>query len=124
MSEIVKIRKVQKVETLYASKPIEVDVEKLRKCEPPYIGNSEKELLEYLSENTDLCDDFYDNDTNTEVLGGDLAYDLAFEDGILFSDNIISTSQDDNSWFESVEVNSDDVVMVVKETTWNERLNY
>ena len=32
------------------TEPIEVDVEKL-KCDPPYEGNTEEELFEYLLEN-------------------------------------------------------------------------
>ena len=49
MSDKVYVRMCERFTQWRASKPIEVDVEKLRKCEPPYEGNSHKELLEYLN---------------------------------------------------------------------------
>ena len=51
MSEKIYVRKCERYTVWEASTPIEVDVEKLRKCEPPYEGDSAEELLEYINEN-------------------------------------------------------------------------
>jgi hypothetical protein len=61
-----------------ASKPIEVDVEKLRMCEPPYEGNSYEELLQYL--NDEVWNNYDWSETNGEVYGEDAAYELTMED--------------------------------------------
>lgn len=60
-----------------ASEPVEVDVEKLRKCEPPYEGNSHEELLQYL--NDEVWNNYDWSDTNEEVYGEDAAYALMRE---------------------------------------------
>ena len=80
MNEKVYVRKCERYTVWQATEPIEVDVEKLRKCEPPYIGQSEQDLLEYLVENVWNNEDFYSNDTNKEVYGEDEVYDLSLED--------------------------------------------
>ena len=78
MSEKLYVRKCEKFTQWRASHPIEVDVEKLRNCEPPYEGNSHEELLQYLNDevwnNYDWCE------SNGEVYGKDEAYDLMMED--------------------------------------------
>ena len=75
------VRMCEKFTQWRATKPIEVDVEKLRMCEPPYEGNSHEELLQYL---TDEVWNNYDwSETNGEVYGEDEAYDLMMEDTIL-----------------------------------------
>ena len=50
MSDKVYVRMCEKFTQWRASKPFLVDVEKLRKCEPPYKGNSYEELIEYLND--------------------------------------------------------------------------
>ena len=80
MNEKVYVRKCERYTVWQATEPIEVDVEKLRNCEPPYIGQSEQDLLEYLVENVWNNEDFYSNDTNKEVYGEDEVYDLSLED--------------------------------------------
>tara|TARA_R110001632_G_scaffold133958_1_gene249104 strand:- start:667 stop:1044 length:378 start_codon:yes stop_codon:yes gene_type:complete len=80
MNEKVYVRKCERYTVWQATEPIEVDVEKLRKCEPPYIGQSEQDLLEYLVENVWNNEDFYSNDTNKEVYGEDEVYALSLED--------------------------------------------
>ena len=92
MSNTVYVRMVEKVVTTYASKPIEVNIDQLRKCDPPYTGDSNEQLLEYLEENVLLNEDFYDNETNMGSLGVYKAYDLSFEEGIISNENIIHTS--------------------------------
>ena len=44
MSEKIYVRKIETWTISSASEPIEVNVEALRKCEPPYKGDSEQEL--------------------------------------------------------------------------------
>jgi len=44
MSEKIYVRKVESWTIQAASEPIEVNVDKLRNCEPPYDGNSDEEL--------------------------------------------------------------------------------
>lgn len=80
MSEKIYVRKCERYTVWQATEPIEVNVEKLRKCEPPYTGESEQDLLEYLVENVWNNEDFYSNDTNKEVYGEDEVYDLSLED--------------------------------------------
>jgi len=80
MSEKIYVRKVETWTVQAASTPIEVDVEKLRSCDPPYEGDSDEELAQYLFENVYNNYDWYDNDTNKEVYGEDEAYDLSMEE--------------------------------------------
>jgi hypothetical protein len=70
------VRQCERFTIWQASEPIEVDVEKLRKCVPPYKGETEKDLLEYLQENVD--NEWAENTTNKEVYGEDAIYGLTF----------------------------------------------
>lgn len=72
------VRKCERYTVWEASEPIEVDVEKLRKCDPPYEGDSAEELLEYINEN--VMNNYDWADTNKEVYGNDAAYDLTFDE--------------------------------------------
>jgi len=78
MSEKIYVRKCERYTVWEASEPIEVDVEKLRQCEPPYEGDSSEELLEYINEN--VMNNYDWADTNKEVYGNDAAYDLTFDE--------------------------------------------
>jgi len=78
MSEKIYVRKCERYTVWEASEPIEVDVEKLRQCEPPYEGDSAEELLEYINEN--VMNNYDWADTNKEVYGNDAAYDLTFDE--------------------------------------------
>ena len=80
MSEKIYVRKCESYTLWEATKPIEVDVEKLRKCEPPYEGNTPEELLNYLGDNVWCNEEFYENETNKEVYGEDEIYDLGMEE--------------------------------------------
>ena len=80
MSEKVYVRKVETWTVSAASEPIEVNVEALRKCEPPYEGNSDAELVQYLYNNVYMDYDFYENETNKEVYGEDAVYELCMEE--------------------------------------------
>ena len=103
MSEKLHIRKVERYTLWEATKPVEVDVEKLRKCEPPYEGNSEKELFQYLDENIweDWDAEFIESEHNKEVYGEDALYDLCLEEGShdvsVYSD---SREKGQEAWFE------------------------
>jgi hypothetical protein len=77
MSEKLYVRMCEKFTQWRASTPIEVDVEKLRKCDPPYEGDSHEELLEYL--NDEVWNNYDWQETNEEIYG-ETAYDLMMED--------------------------------------------
>ena len=76
--EKVYIRFCESYRIAQASEPIEVDVEALRKCTPPYEGNTPEELLEYLEEITEDYDWYEENKENFE--DEDDAYALIFEE--------------------------------------------
>jgi len=80
MSEKVYVRKVETWTISAASEPIEVNVDALRKCEPPYEGNSDEDLVDYLENNVYMEYDFYENEKNKEVYGEDEVYDLCMEE--------------------------------------------
>ena len=80
MSEKIYVRKIETWTISAASDPIEVNVEALRKCEPPYEGDSEQELVNYLQNNVWNEYEFYDNEHNKEVYGEDEIYDLGMEE--------------------------------------------
>jgi len=80
MSEKVYVRKCERYTIWESSTPLEVDVEKLKRCDPPYEGESHEDLLNYLSENVFNNYDWADNETNKEVYGEDEAYDLTMDD--------------------------------------------
>jgi len=61
-----------------ASEPYEVNVEALRKCNPPYEGNTPKELLDYLEEIRGDYDWYEENMENFD--SEDEAYQLIFEE--------------------------------------------
>ena len=71
------VRKCERYTVWEASQPIEVDVEKLRLCEPPFEGENEQDLLDYLKDNVYRNNDWAE--TNAEVYGEE-AYDLTFDE--------------------------------------------
>jgi len=98
MSEKIYIRKVERYTVWEASKPIEVDVEKLRKCEPPYEGESPEELLEYLEKN--VYNNYEWSEENAEVYGEDESYDLTMDE--VYEMEVYSDSREkfEDSWIE------------------------
>ena len=64
MSEKIYVRKIETQTISSASNPIEVNVEALRKCEPPYEGDSEQEFVNYLQNEVWNEYEFYENETN------------------------------------------------------------
>jgi len=78
MSEKIYVRMCERFTQWRASSPVEVDVEKLRMCEPPYEGNSHEELLQYL--NDEVLNNYDWSETNGEIYGEDEAYELTMDD--------------------------------------------
>jgi hypothetical protein len=76
--EKIYVRMCEKFTQWRASEPIEVNVAKLRICEPPYKGDSDEELLEYL--NDEVWNNYEWAETNADVYGEFEAYDLMMED--------------------------------------------
>ena len=95
MSEKIYVRKVERFTQWASSEPIEIDVEKLRECEPPYEGNTNEELMMYLKDNVYQNYDWYE--TNQEKYEN--AYDLTFDDTELevYSDTRMDWEE---SWIE------------------------
>ena len=79
MSDKLFVRRCERYTVWEATEPIEVDVAKLRKCDPPYEGDSNEELLNYLEEYIIDGWDFLENEHNQEVYGEDELYQLSFE---------------------------------------------
>jgi len=100
MSEKVYVRKVETWTISAASEPIEVNVEALRKCEPPYEGNSDEELAQYLFDNVYMNYDFYDNETNIEVYGKDEVYELCMEEVYDMEAFFDSRNKGEESWIQ------------------------
>ena len=97
MSEKIYVRKVERYTVWEASTPIEIDVEKLRQCEPPYEGDSHEELLQYLEENV------YNNYDWSEENGenyGENAYDLTMDE--VYDMEVYSDTREkfEDSWIE------------------------
>jgi hypothetical protein len=95
MSDKIYIRKVERFTQWAASEPIEIDVEKLRQCEPPYEGNTNEELMMYLKDN--VYQNFDWSESNQEVYEN--SYDLTFDDTELevYSDTRMDWEE---SWLE------------------------
>ena len=100
MSEKLFIRKCEKYTIWEATEPFEVNVEALRKCEPPYEGETPEDLLNYLQENVWDDYDFVENENNKEVYGEDELYRLTMEeeyDAEVYSD---SRNKYGDDWYE------------------------
>ena len=100
MSEKVYVRKVETWTISSASEPVEVNVEALRKCEPPYEGNSDEELAMYLFDNVYMNYDWYENDINIEAYGGEEAYQLAMEEVYDMEEFFDSRNKGEESWIQ------------------------
>lgn len=102
MSEKIYIRKCEKYTIWEATEPFEVDVEKLRQCEPPYEGETPEDLITYLTENIweNWDETFIDDDHNKQIYGEDELYRLTMEeeyDAEVYSD---SRTKFGDSWYE------------------------
>jgi len=75
------VRRCETWTTTAATKPIKVDVIKLRKCTPPYSGTMNDELMLYLTDEVWKSEDWYER--NKETYGDGEAWDLVFVFGSL-----------------------------------------
>jgi hypothetical protein len=98
MSEKIYVRKVETWTISPASEPIEVNVEALRNCEPPYEGDTDEELAQYLYENVYSNYEWYENETNKEVYGEDASYELVMEEVYDMEEFFDSRNKGEESW--------------------------
>jgi len=99
MSEKIYVRKVERYTVWEASEPIEIDVEKLRECEPPYEGDSPEELLVYLQEN--VYNNYEWSEENGESYGDeDAAYNLTMEEVYDMEPYSDTREKYEDSWIE------------------------
>ena len=99
MSEKIYVRKVERYTIWEASAPIEIDVEALRQCEPPYEGDSPEELLEYLSDNV-YHNYEWSEENGDNYVDADAAYDLTMEE--CYDMEVYSDTREkyEDSWLE------------------------
>lgn len=97
MSEKMYIRKVERFTVWQATEPIEINIDKLRECDPPYEGESNEELIEYLENYVYGQWDWAE--TNSEVYGED-AYDLTFDESDYNEPYSDSREKYEDSWME------------------------
>ena len=71
------VRQCERYTMWEATEPVEVNVEKLRECEPPFEGENEQDLLDYLKDNAWGNYDWAE--TNEEIYG-ESVYDLTFDE--------------------------------------------
>jgi hypothetical protein len=100
MSEKVYVRKVETWTISAASEPIEVNVEALRNCVPPYEGDSDEELAKYLYDIVYMNYDFYENETNKEVYGEEAVYELCMEEVYDMEEFFDSRNKGEESWIQ------------------------
>ena len=91
MSKKIYVRKIETWTISSASEPLEVNVEALRKCVPPYKGDSDQELVNYLQNNVWNEYDFFDDEHNKKVYGEDELYNLGMEE--CYTENEFSDSR-------------------------------
>ena len=97
MDDKIFVRKVERYTVWQATEPIEVDVEKLRKCDPPYEGDSHEELLEYLDNN--VWGNYDWSEENNEVYG-ESSYDLTFDESNYNEPYSDSREKYEDAWIE------------------------
>ena len=86
------VRQVERYTVWEATEPVEVNVEKLRECDPPFEGENEQDLLEYLKDNVWGNYDWAENETNQEVYGMTDAMELTFEE--VYDTEVYSDTRD------------------------------
>jgi hypothetical protein len=105
--EKIYVRKVETWTVSASSEPIEVNVEALRKCKPPYEGDSEEELIDYLQEEVWNESDFYEDEHNKEVYGEDELYDLGMEECYVENEIYNSRNNETNEMIQIGEPNDE-----------------
>lgn len=89
------LRKCEIYTTKRCSDPVKIDVEKLRECNPPYKGNSHKELLNYLEEHVFYNEDWWQE--NEKVYKDDV---IVGEELYIENEYFDSRAKGANEWFE------------------------
>jgi len=96
MSEKIYVRKVERFTQWQASQPIEIDVEKLRQCTPPYEGETHEDLVQYLVNNVYQNYDWaVDNEDIYEN-----AYDLCMDESPEMDVYSDTRNKYEDSWIE------------------------
>jgi len=77
------------------SEPLKIDVEKLRKCDPPYQGETTFQLMEYLKENVFDNEEWY-------VINKDIYpdYEITGEDMYIETEYFDSRTKSCDEWME------------------------
>jgi len=88
--ENVYVRAVERYTVWEATQPIEVNVKILRGCTPPFEGETEQELLEYLNDNVWNNEEWIEE--NGHLYGEDKAWDLTFMEA--YDKEVYSDSRD------------------------------
>ena len=97
------LRKRENYTVYDASEALEIDVDKLQKCDPPYEGSSDEDLLTYLNENCFSSDILFASDADwferNEKVYGEEIYSINMIGSEL--KNIGSSREKgEDSWFE------------------------
>jgi len=80
------------------SEPIEVDIAALRKCDPPYEGNDESDLVDYLTEIQNDYDWYEENKEHFD--DEDEAYQLIFDEWPEMEEYSDSREKGADTWLE------------------------
>ena len=78
-----------------SSDPVKIDVGKLRECSPPYMGNTTKELMEYLEEHVFDSEKWYEKN---KVIYPDCR--ITGEELDMENDYFDSRTKGSNEWME------------------------
>ena len=99
MIEKLYIRMCETYTVIQSTKPVYINVEKLRECEPPYEGDSPEELLVYLQEN--VYNNYEWSEENGEAYGDeDAAYNLTMEEVYDMEPYSDTREKYEDSWIE------------------------
>lgn len=100
MENKIYVRRCEQFTICQATDPVEIDIDKLKNCNPPYVGDSNAELLEYVQENIiDDWENWASDETNKGVFGESI--DELCLDYFEFSEYFDSRSKYGNFWNEA-----------------------
>tara|TARA_B110001450_G_scaffold159035_1_gene148357 strand:- start:243 stop:611 length:369 start_codon:yes stop_codon:yes gene_type:complete len=94
------VRKCEKYTVWEASDPVVVDIELLRKCKPPFDGETEQDLLDFLNDNVFCNDDFFNNESNIKIYGSEQLYQLSLEECYHMKVYSDSRNNEQNHWID------------------------
>jgi hypothetical protein len=96
--EKIYVRFCEAFRIVQGSEPIEVDVAALRKCDPPYEGNDESDLVDYLTEIQNDYDWYEENKEHFD--DEDEAYQLIFDEWPEMEEYSDSRTKGADTWLE------------------------